>query len=148
MKNSDAKTEVQAVLQEYAAAHAERDAERVFATCTEDVVVYSLAPPLQQGTDTAYGTVDGIRKWFTTFDGPVIITYRDPIATQGGDVAFVHTLANMHVTPTGQSEPISTWFRSTFGLRRVDGSWLIAHGHDSTPFYMDGSYRAATDLKP
>lgn len=148
MKTSSGETEIQAVLQEYAAAHAERDAERLFATATDDVVVYSLAPPLQQGPDTPYGTVDGIRAWFATFDSPVVITYRDTVTSQDGDLAFVHTLANMEVTPAGQSEPISTWFRSTFGLRRVDGSWLIAHRHDSTPFYMDGSYRAATDLKP
>ena len=34
------------------------------------------------------------------------------------------------------------------GLRRIDGAWRITHRHDSTPFYMDGSYRAATDLEP
>jgi uncharacterized protein (TIGR02246 family) len=148
MKISHAGTEIHTVLDQFATAHAARDAERLFTFYTDDVVSYSLAPPLQQGPDTPYGTVDGIRAWFATFDGPVLITYRDPVVSQDGDLAVVHTLAHMAVTPAGQVESISTWYRSTFGLRRVEGSWLIAHRHDSTPFYMDGSFRAATDLKP
>jgi hypothetical protein len=26
--------------------------------------------------------------------------------------------------------------------------WKIAHGHESVPMQMDGSFRAAIDLKP
>jgi ketosteroid isomerase-like protein len=40
------------------------------------------------------------------------------------------------------------WQRITICLRRIDGIWKIVHEHTSVPFYMDGSYRAATDLKP
>jgi PhnB protein len=40
------------------------------------------------------------------------------------------------------------WFRSTVGLRRTTAGWQITQEHESTPFYMDGSGRAATDLKP
>jgi PhnB protein len=38
--------------------------------------------------------------------------------------------------------------RETLGLRKIDGIWKIAHQHHSVPFYMDGSNRAAVDLKP
>ncbi|HKD89003.1 MAG TPA: nuclear transport factor 2 family protein, partial [Streptosporangiaceae bacterium] len=38
------------------------------------------------------------------------------------------------------------WFRSTVGLRRTAAGWQITHEHESTPFYGDGSDRAATDL--
>jgi ketosteroid isomerase-like protein len=148
MKISHAGTDVHAVLDKFAAAHAAHDADGLFALYAEDLVAYSLAPPLQQGPDTPYGTVDGIRAWFAGFDGPVQITFRDPVVSQDGDLALAHTLTQMRMTPAGQDESISLWIRSTFGLRRVDGSWLITHRHDSTPFYMDGSYRAATDLEP
>jgi len=148
MEISHAGTDVHAVLDELAAAHAAHDADGLFALYSDDVVAYSLAPPLQQGPDTPYGTVDGIRAWFAGFDGPVQITFRDPVVSQDGDLAFAHTLTEMSVTRAGQPESISVWYRSTFGLRRIDGSWRIAHRHDSTPFYMDGSYRAATDLEP
>jgi ketosteroid isomerase-like protein len=148
MKISHAGTDVHAVLDELATAHAAHDANGLFALYTDDMVSYSLAPPLQQGPDTPYGTVDGIRAWFAGFDGPVQITYHDPIVHQDCDLAFAHTLTQMTATRAGQDESISTWYRATFGLRRIDGSWRITHRHDSTPFYMDGSFRAATDLEP
>lgn len=148
MKISHAGSDVHAVLEKFAAAHAAHDADGLFALCSDDLVSYSLAPPLQQGPDTPYGTVAGIRAWFAGFDGPVQIAFRDTVVTQDGDLAFAHTLTHMTVTPAGQHGPIEVWYRSTFGLRRIDGSWRIAHRHDSTPFYMDGSYRAATDLEP
>jgi len=40
------------------------------------------------------------------------------------------------------------WFRATDGLRKVDGRWQVTHEHNSTPFYMDGSLKAAVDLEP
>ena len=38
--------------------------------------------------------------------------------------------------------------RATVGYRKTNGKWMITHEHVSLPFYMDGSYRAAVDLKP
>jgi ketosteroid isomerase-like protein len=140
--------EILAVLDERVAAHAARDAQRMIATCTDDAVRYTLAPPLQQGPDTPYGTPEGLQAWLATFDGPVLIDYRDPVVTAGGDVAFVHALTQMTATPAGAPDSFSFWFRSTFGLRRIGGTWRITHQHESTPFHMDGSFRAATDLLP
>lgn len=141
-------TEILAVLDERAAAHAARDVQRMSAPFTADAACYTLAPPLQQGPDTSYGTPEGLEKWLATFDGPVLIEYRDPVVTADGDVAFVHTLTRMTATPAGAPGSFSFWFRSTFGLRRIDGAWRITHQHESTPFHMDGSFRAATDLNP
>lgn len=140
--------EIVAVLDEHAAAHAARDAWRMMALYTDDATCYTLAPPLQQGPDTPYGTPEGLEKWLAGFDGPVHIDYRDPVVATDGDVAFVHTLTRMTATPAGATGSFSFWFRSTYGLRRIDGVWRITHRHESTPFYMDGSFRAATDLLP
>jgi SnoaL-like domain len=71
MQISHAGTDVHAVLDEFAAAHAAHDTDGLFALYSDDIVSYSLAPPLQQGRHTAYGTRDGIRAWFAGFDGPV-----------------------------------------------------------------------------
>jgi ketosteroid isomerase-like protein len=140
--------EVLAVLDELAAAHAARDVPRMVAPYTDDAVCYTLAPPLQQGPDTPYGTPEGLQAWLATFDGPVLIEHRDPVVTADGDVAFVYTLTQMTATPAGAPDSFSFWFRSTFGLRRTGGTWRITHQHESTPFHMDGSFRAATDLLP
>ena len=44
-------------------------------------------------------------------------------------------------------EEVSLWFRNTSCFRRNGGTWQVVHSHDSVPFYMDGSFRAAVDLK-
>jgi ketosteroid isomerase-like protein len=61
VKISHAGTDIHAVLDEFAAAHAAHDAEGLFALYSDDIVSYSLGPPLEQGPDTPYGTLDGIR---------------------------------------------------------------------------------------
>jgi uncharacterized protein (TIGR02246 family) len=141
-------TDIRALLAENTAAFAARDAERVLAIYADGAVRYTLAPPLVQGPDTGYGDVEGLRTWFATFDGPVEISYRDAVVTAAGDVAFTYALTSMTATPAGAPESFTMWFRSTFGLRRIDGGWRIVHQHESTPFYMDGSFRAAVDLTP
>lgn len=143
-----AEADIRALLAEHAAAHEARDAERVLGLYLSDAVAYTLAPPLQQGPDTAYGTVEGLQRWFATFDGPVRLGYRDVEVTADGSVGYAHTLTCMTARSVGAAESFSFWFRSTFGVRDVEGVWRIAHRHESTPFHMDGSFRAATDLQP
>lgn len=144
----DVLTEIRAVLTEHAAAHAARDASRVFALYADEPVLYTLAPPLQQTADTEYGTRSGLQAWFAGFAGPVEVEYRDPVITADGDVAFVHTLTRLTATPAGAPEPFSLWLRTTFGLRRLGSAWRIVHRHESTPFHMDSSFRAAVELQP
>jgi ketosteroid isomerase-like protein len=146
--NTTAQRDIVAILDAYVTAHAERDAEGLMNLYAPNAVSYMLAPPLQQAPDTAYGSVEGLRRWFATFAGPVRITHRDPVVTVDGTVAFVHTLSCMTSTKVGAADAFTLWFRSTFGLRRLDGAWRIAHRHDSTPFYMDEPFRAAVDLQP
>lgn len=150
--------EIRALLDDHAAAYAARDADRMLAPYADDAVRYTLAPPLQQqrgdtsdiggGGQVDMTTAAGIRAWLTGFDGPVEVFYLDPVVTADGSVAFVHALTRMTATPAGADEPFSLWFRSTYGLRRIDGTWRITHEHASTPFHMDGSFRAATNLQP
>ncbi len=45
-------------------------------------------------------------------------------------------------------EKVDMWLRETLCFRKIDGRWLVTHEHASVPFYMDGSERAALDLKP
>jgi hypothetical protein len=38
--------------------------------------------------------------------------------------------------------------RATIGFAKISGTWKATHEHVSVPFYMDGSNKAAIDLKP
>lgn len=139
---------INSVLDAVVAAHAARDAHAILAEYHENAVRYTLAPPLQQRSGTAYGDVAGLDTWLATFDGPVHIEHLDRQITSEGDVAFAHMLSQMTATPAGARATFSFWYRTTVGLQRTDGRWQIVHHHDSTPFHMDGSFRAATDLEP
>ncbi|GAA4019612.1 SgcJ/EcaC family oxidoreductase [Allokutzneria multivorans] len=140
-------TVIEQIIADRAAAMRDKDPERVVAAYAPEVVRFDLAPPL--GTTGAEVTdPDGIRAWFSKFAGPVGYEVTELVVTEGADVAFCHSLNRLAATPHGSPEGFEMWFRVTLGLRRVDGDWKITHEHASTPFYMDGSFRAATDLKP
>jgi uncharacterized protein (TIGR02246 family) len=141
-----ADTDIRAVLDERERAMRARDAEALGALFTDDLVSFSLAPPLaSQGRD-----VEGLRAWLATFDGPIGFEITDAVVEAGADIAFVHSINRLSATPKGSDTSFTLWFRSTLGLRRVGDRWLIAHDHGSTPFYMDPStgFRAAIDLEP
>lgn len=109
------------------------------------ITKYDLAPPL---ANPAPLDQDALKAWFGTFDGPVDYEVHDLTVTAGDDVAFCHGLHRLSMRPMGAPDTYHLWFRVTYGLRRVDGDWKITHEHQSTPFHMDGSFRAAVDLEP
>ena len=82
-----------------------------------------------------------------TWKGPLGYELRDLEIVTGDGVAFSHSLNHLTGTRKG-GETSDVWFRSTFGFRKVDGEWKIVHEHESVPFLMDGSDKAALDLKP
>jgi ketosteroid isomerase-like protein len=141
-------TAILAVLQEHTDAIRAGDAERTIAAFDRSAVRYDLAPPLVATTGTLAEDAAALRGWFATFAGPVDIAHREPTVVAGTDVAFVYALTSMTATPTGAAEPFTLWFRSTFGLRRIDGAWAVVHQHESVPFLMDGSFKAAVELTP
>ena len=138
--------QIRALLNDRAAAITARDAHRAVADYAPQAVSFSLAPPLRNAGDEVRDPA-GIAGWFRTWAGPIGYDIGDPVIEAGDDVAFCHGLTHMTGTKT-EGEQVDLWFRSTIGLRRTAAGWQITHEHDSTPFYMDGSGRAATDLRP
>jgi ketosteroid isomerase-like protein len=119
-----------------------QDADAVGACQAADFVCYSLAPPL-----VADGGPEGFRAWLSSWEGPFVYEVRDLAVTASDSVAFAHGLANMRGRKVGGPQ-ISLWFRLSLGLRRTKTGWKITHEHDSVPFNMDGSFRAAIELEP
>jgi uncharacterized protein (TIGR02246 family) len=110
------------------------------------VVQFTLAPPL--GAEVDGGDPAPLEAWVATFEAPPRCTATQLRITVDGDVAFATSIDSMTATPKGSTSPFTMWHRVTLGLRRLDGKWLIVHEHASVPFYMDGSFRAAVDLRP
>jgi uncharacterized protein (TIGR02246 family) len=142
MNTSSDRKEVEALFQQLVAAHAAHDADAIVSAYAPDAVIYDLSPPLgRRGINREI-----IVSWLSSWDGPIRIDARDVELTISGDVAFSSGLNRMRGRQNGEDQDI--WFRTTMCLRKIDGRWLIVHDHSSVPFYMDGSDRAALDLKP
>ena len=87
----------------------------------------------------------GLEAWFATWRGTLGI--RGLNITAGAETAFCHSLNQLSGTTT-DGEKDDVWFRQTLCFRKIRNDGGSAHQHESVPFYMDGSYRAAVDLKP
>jgi ketosteroid isomerase-like protein len=131
--------QIRAVIADRAAALRDRDAERFVAHYAPQIVKFDLPPPLVY-TGPQARDADALRTWFASHPGgPIAYEIRDLSVAASGDVAFCHSLNQLGG---------ALWFRSTIGMRKVDGQWRITHEHSSAPFYMDGSDKAALNLQP
>lgn len=74
-----------------------------------------------------------------------IFEMRDLEVTGEGDVAFAHALIRCGYREGDHVE--ASWMRMSSGLRRIDGTWKIAHEHFSAPFEMP-SGKAMFHLSP
>jgi uncharacterized protein (TIGR02246 family) len=122
-----------------------KDVDAVLSTRAPDVLGYDLAPPLlHRGTDVYR---KNLQAWFPTWDGPIEYDVRDLDVQVAGDLAVSTSLNRIRGKRT-DGEQTDVWIRATVVYRRIDGGWLVTHEHESVPFYMDGSYKAAVDLRP
>ncbi|HEV7905313.1 MAG TPA: nuclear transport factor 2 family protein [Pyrinomonadaceae bacterium] len=124
-----------------------KDAEGVVSHFASETVMFVLAPPLQFKGGESPGQ-SGVEEWFSTFQGSIGYEIRDLHITAGETVAFCHSLNRISGTRSDNGAAMDIWVRETLGFRKISGAWKITHQHQSVPFYMDGSNRAATDLKP
>jgi uncharacterized protein (TIGR02246 family) len=142
MSSTADRAEIEALFQQLVRAHAERDADAIVEAYAPDAVIYDLAPPLgRHGMNR-----DSVVAWLASWEGPIQIDVHDVNLSVDGDLAFASALNRMRGRQSGEDRDL--WYRRTMCLRKTNGRWRIVHDHSSVPFYMDGSYRAAVDLKP
>jgi PhnB protein len=142
-EGTPAEARIRALVDSWATVIRAKDVDGVLGHHAADAVTFDLAPPLlSTGADAA-----GLQAWFATWTGPIGYEIRDLTITAGADVAFCHGLNRLSGIKN-DGEKVAMWLRQTLCWRKIAGEWRIAHQHESVPFYMDGSYRAAVDLKP
>lgn len=137
--------QIRQLIEDWAKALRARDVDGVMSCYAPDIVTFDIAPPLQCRGAVAYRK--NWEAWFPTFQGPIDYQIRDLSISASDDVAFCHSVNRIGGTRT-DGEQTDVWLRATVCCRKLNGKWVIAHEHLSVPFYMDGSYRAAVDLKP
>ena len=136
--------EIRTVVLARAAAVAAKDPHAMLAHNAPGIVEFTLAPPLRQPGST----IESVSAWLATFEETMSLEVTDLEITAGDDVAYCTSLNCLSATPVGGPEGFGLWFRSTLGLRKVSGRWLVTHEHESVPFEMDGTFKASIDLKP
>ncbi|BCH22272.1 YybH family protein [Mesorhizobium sp. L-8-3] len=122
----------------------DKDSAAALAPYASDATIFDLAPPLVSATGTDPAR---LQAWFDGWEGPIDRSTQDLAITAEDDIAFCHALLRTSAT-TRRGEHAVFWTRVTLCLRRIGGDWRIVHEHESVPFYMDGSFRAAVDLQP
>jgi ketosteroid isomerase-like protein len=135
-------TKIRKMIDDWADALRNKSAEGVLSHYTAQLVHFSLAPPLRSAESDA----KSLNAWFATWQGTIGYEIHGLSVTVGTDVAYSHSLNRMHGTTDGEKSDL--WFRHTLCFRKIGDEWKIAHEHESVPFYMDGSFKAAVDLKP
>jgi PhnB protein len=139
-------TEIRNVIEGLARAIRDKNAKAALSHYAPDSVAFDLAPPLRNPAGGA-AAEQGLDDWFATWQGPIGYETRDFSIAATDELAFAHGFIRITGTKA-DGERSDLWVRQTFGLRKLAGAWKIAHDHMSVPFYMDGSYKAAIDLKP
>ncbi|WP_280264808.1 YybH family protein [Nocardia wallacei] len=110
----------------------------------DDVISFDVEPPLQH-----VGLAAKLANWAKVFQFFETVTYdvRDLSFTAEGSVAFGHAFGRLRGTLKDGAPVGGMWVRATFGMRKVDGSWLIAHDQVSVPFDV-ATGTSVTDLEP
>jgi ketosteroid isomerase-like protein len=142
MANTDNEQNIRATIDARANAIRTKNVQGVRRCFTDDSIGFYLAPPLRESPQH-----EDLAGWFATWHASIGYESRDLKITSGDDIAYSHSLS--HLTGTrSDGERTDVWFRETLCFRRIGGQWLITHIHESLPMYMDGTFRAAIDLKP
>ncbi len=134
---------IRGIIEAIAAGNLAQDAEAIAQYYAPGASIADLAPPLQRRDfDRA-----GMQAWLDGCGAPVEVATRNLVVEVAGDLAVAHGLQHTR-TRTRSGEEAAWWSRVTRVLNRSQAGWRITHEHDSVPFHMDGSFRAAVDLEP
>jgi len=121
-----------------------KDPHKFVSVFAADAAVFNLAPPLMhEGVDPAEK-----QAWFDSWSTPIKLEPNDFKVTISGDHAFAYGFMRLAGTKKGSEGKVNFWMRETVCLHKESGEWRIVHEHTSVPFYMDGTFRGAFDLRP
>ena len=121
-----------------------KDLEALRESYASDVVSFDIEPPLQH-----VGIEAKLANWARVFQVFETVDYelRDLTLTIGGEVAFGYAFGRLSGTMKNGVATAGMWVRVTYGLRKIDGTWRIAHDQVSVPLDVL-SGRGMVDLQP
>jgi len=128
-------TQIRAVLEGWATATRKGQKDQVLANHLADVLIYDVLAPMKYEGAAAY------RKswddWQPDTQGVGQFDLQDLSITVGGAVAFAHGFIKCGGV-LFDGKKFEDLVRATFCLRKVSGSWKVAHQHISKPIQLKG----------
>ena len=126
---TDAKAEIKALIESWAAAVRRKDMDGILAHHAEDFVMFDVPPPLVVRGLNAY------RETWPLFFGASpekpAFDIRELNIEADGNVAFAVALMRCIYEKDGTTHDLD--FRLTIGLRKTAGRWMFVHEHHSVP---------------
>ncbi len=121
---------IRIVLDQWAQATRDGRQDDVLAHHQDDLVIFDVLAPLRYTSAAQYR--DSWESWQPDVRDAVQFALQDLAVETGADVAYAFGLLQCGGTlPDGQT--FSDTVRITFGLRKRDGQWKVAHQHVSRP---------------
>lgn len=126
-----AEQEIRTLIERWAAAVHRGELETVVADHTADIVMYDVPGPdhVVRGIDAYRAVWPPLFEWQA---GGAVFDIETLEITAGADTAFAFALLRCGTAADFARDP-GLRLRITFGLRRLDGRWQIAHEHHSFP---------------
>jgi uncharacterized protein (TIGR02246 family) len=137
---SEDEQQIRTLIERWTQAVQRGDLETVLTDHAEDIVMFDVPPPHNgvRGIAAYKETWPGFFDWLERGSCFEIVSLE---VTAGDDVAFAHALL-LCDTAAGRAEHPENRLRLTLGLRRENGSWIVAHEHHS---FADGSGDGGSD---
>ena len=128
-------TQIRDLLRQWASATQKAQRDDVLANHLPDVLIYDVLAPMKYEGAAAYRK--SWDEWQPDTEGEGQFELQDLSVTSGADVAFAHGFIKCGgVLPGGKS--FEDLVRATFCLRKVSGSWKVAHQHILKPIQLKG----------
>lgn len=126
---ADDERQIRQLIEGWAKAVHEGDMAGVLADHTIDIVMFDVPPP-HNGVRGIDAYRDTWPPFFTWQHSGAMFEIVELDVTAGTDVAFAYALLRCN-TPEGLARNPDSRLRLTFGLRKLNGRWVIAHEHHS-----------------
>jgi uncharacterized protein (TIGR02246 family) len=129
---TDDEQRIRQLIERWAEAVHAGDMSGVLADHSDDIVMFDVPPPY----DGVRGMAPYREVWPPFFDMQARGASFEIVSldiTSGDDVAYAHALLRCGM-PRELEENPENRLRLTFGLRKENGRWMVAHEHHSFPY--------------
>lgn len=119
--------QIRSLIEAWAQAVEARDLDKISAYHTDDILMFDVPIVQLRGLDNYRGSWQSMFPWLGE---NAIFTLKDLEVTAGEDVGYATArvvCAGTELQQKGEALDV----RLTIGLKKVEGSWLIAHEHHS-----------------